>query len=56
MTATKTRNGFIDVQRFFYCWIIVLLHFYIDTRAYFMGGGSAVEFYILISGVFFFRT
>ena len=56
MTTPKTRNGFIDVQRFFYCWIIVLLHFYIDTRAYFMGGGSAVEFYILISGVFFFRS
>lgn len=48
------RNGFIDIQKFLYSWIIVFLHFYIYTREHFKGGGSSVEFFLIASGAFFY--
>lgn len=54
VTGRSKRNGFIDVQKFFYAWIIVIFHFYDYTREHFMGGGSSVEFFLIASGAFFF--
>lgn len=48
------RNGFVDIQKFLYSWLIVILHFYIYTREHFGGGGHAVEFFLISSGAFFY--
>ena len=48
------RNGAIDVLRFYYSFIIVLFHFYQDTYAHFALGFVSVEFFAIVSGVFFF--
>lgn len=48
------RNGFIDIQKFFYAWIIVIFHFYEYTHEHFEGGGTSVEFFLIVSGAFFF--
>lgn len=48
------RNGFVDIQKFLYSWIIVILHFYIETHEHFGGGGHAVEFFLISSGAFFY--
>lgn len=48
------RNGFIDIQKFFYAWIIVIFHFYSFTHEHFQGGGTSVEFFLIVSGAFFF--
>lgn len=53
-SVQASRNGFIDVQKFLYSWIIVFLHFYIYTREHFEGGGSSVEFFLIASGAFFY--
>lgn len=47
------RNGLIDLQKFFYAWIVVILHFYISTYEHLVGGGAAVEFFVVVSGAFF---
>lgn len=49
-----TRNGFIDVQKFGYSLIIVIFHFYERTHEHFKGGGTGVEFFLIVSGAFFF--
>lgn len=55
MSGIKTsRNGFVDIQKFFYAWIVVILHFYSYTSEHLLGGGSAVEFFLIASGAFFF--
>ena len=48
------KNGFIDVQKFIYAWLIVAFHFGNATTDYLPGGASAVEFFVLTSGIFFF--
>ena len=48
------RNGFIDVQKFFYAWIVVVFHFYLYTREHFMGGATSVEFFLIVSGAYLF--
>lgn len=50
----SSRNGFIDIQKFVYACIIVLLHFYAYTGEHFPGGGHAVDFFLISSGAFFF--
>lgn len=51
-----SRNGFIDIQKFFYAWIVVIRHFYTYTREHLKGGGSTVEFFLIVSGAFFFAS
>lgn len=50
------RNGFIDIQKFFYAWIVVIFHFYEYTHEHLMGGGASVEFFLIASGAFFFAS
>lgn len=52
----KVRSGIIDVQKFCYAWLIVIFHIYSDTRRHFPGASTAVEFFMLVAGVFFFRS
>lgn len=50
------RNGAIDVYKFGFSWIIVLLHFYEMTGEHFQHGALGVEFFVLVSGVYFFMA
>lgn len=55
MSGMKTvRNGFLDIQKFFYAWIVVIFHFYTYTSEHLLGGVGAVDFFFIASGVFFF--
>ena len=48
------RNGAIDIYKFLFSWIIVLYHFYSKTSKYFSHGNIGVEFFVLVSGIYFF--
>lgn len=50
------RNGVIDLYKFYYSLLIVVFHIYSDTRRHLQGAGTAVEFFMLVAGVFFFRS
>lgn len=50
------RNGAVDVYKFGFSWIIVLYHFYLDTGKHFSHGNIGVEFFVLVSGVYFFMA
>jgi len=54
MRESINRNGAIDIQKFFYSWIIVIFHFYLPTSEHIPGGGTSVEFFLIASGAFFF--
>lgn len=51
----EERNGAIDICRFIYCLIIVGFHFYEETYEHFAMGYTGVEFFAIVSGLFFFR-
>lgn len=52
----RERNAVVDLQKFYYSCMIVLFHIYVDTKRHFPGAGTAVEFFVLVAGVFFFRS
>ena len=47
------RNGAVDVYKFIFCWMIAFLHFYGNGK-HFPRGDLGVEFFVIISGVYFF--
>ena len=52
----KQYNRMIDVQRFLFALVVLICHghhFTTDERYLFMGGGIAVDFFFLLSGVMF---
>lgn len=49
------RNRSIDVYKFIFCLVIALLHFYKGSGAHLIGGGIAVEFYVMSAAWFFYR-
>lgn len=53
---TKNRNYNIDFWKFFYAWAIVFFHFYARTNEHIIGGRFGVEYFLLVSGVFFFMA
>ncbi|MBD5162602.1 MAG: acyltransferase [Oscillibacter sp.] len=50
----KQRNGVIDILKFIFSIVIVLYHFYQATYEHFGMGSLAVEFFAIVSGVYFF--
>lgn len=50
----KKRNYTIDLMKFGMAIIVAYYHFYLATSKHFIGGGFAVEFFLLTAGVFFF--
>lgn len=50
------RNGAIDIYKFLFSWSIVLYHFYSKTSKYFPHGNIGVEFFVLVSGIYFFMS
>ena len=49
------RNKSIDAYKFLFCLIITLLHFYKGSNAHLIGGGIAVEFYVMCAAWFFYK-
>ena len=50
-----TRNGAIDLLKFLFSWIVAFYHFY-SNRKYFPHGNIGVEFFVLVSGVYFYMS
>lgn len=50
----KVRNGAVDILRFIFCMVVVLYHLYDETYEHFGMGYTGVEFFVIVSGVFFF--
>ena len=48
------RNGAIDVYKFIFCWVIAFYHFYGNGQEHLHMGSLGVEFFVMVSGVFFF--
>ncbi len=50
------RIGSVDVYKFFFSWVICFYHFYnaVSPNPHFPMGDTVVEFFVLISGVFFY--
>lgn len=47
------RNGFIDVLKFLFSIVIVIFHYYSPKYSYLGMGYTAVEFFMITSGIFF---
>ena len=53
---TKKRNGNIEILRFIFCMLIILVHFPQEVRYFFGASGYlGVEFFFMISGLFLGR-
>lgn len=48
------KNNAIYFWKFFYSFIIMFYHFYLQTKEHFLSGRFGVEFYLLTAGVFLF--
>lgn len=51
----EQRNLSIDLMKFLYSLVIMFYHFYSD-RSHFISGRYAVEFFLVVAGVFFFMA
>lgn len=49
------RNGFIDVLKFLFSIVIVIFHYYSPKYSYLGMGYTAVEFFMITSGIFFWN-
>lgn len=49
------RNFGLDFFKFAYSWLVVLFHFYSETSEHFISGRFAVDFFLIVSGVFFIQ-
>lgn len=51
---SKERSNGIYFWKFFYSFVIMYFHFYLQTKELFLSGRFGVEFYLLTAGVFLF--
>ena len=49
------RNGFIDILKFLFSVVIVIFHYFSPQYTYFGMGYTAVEGFMIISGVYFYQ-
>lgn len=59
MTQTvqkSQRNLNIDLLKFVYAWMLVFYHFYSETSLHVKQGRMAVEYFLIVAGVFFFMA
>jgi len=50
------RNGLIDIMRLVFTLLVVMFHFYSRDKRHFSGGALGVEFFVILSGVFFYSS
>lgn len=52
----KKRNYGLDFWKLFYIFVIIIYHFFSDTKSVFPGGAIGVEFFLLTSGYLFYKS
>lgn len=50
----RNRNCTIDLMKFVMALMVAFHHFYMSTHKHLVGGGYAVEFFLIAASLFFF--